>query len=262
MRVPQHYRSDRQRFAAAHELAHLLLLENDNIGVRRPFELADLETLTPKQKRYRERVRLEALCDFIARVMLVPSKFLPPIGSTYPSLGTFIDLARTFDVPISVIFERLIDEGQLSRYPGWVLLRYGTNEFTDADPKWRVAGRAIPRAEMSRFPKVNQGLANLKLDLAAPSKNVRFDAGEAWEFVLGGRKWTLRCQDFGFWMAAPLLLASIAFSTDDRPASREKVQLKQPHDRSETTENVCSRKLTSDARQSGVQPSTHWSWAK
>lgn len=213
IRLPNHYSSNKQRFVAAHELAHLLLLEDDHDGVRCPFTLVGSRTLTVDRRKYVERIRLENLCDYIARVMLVPRDLLPTNEfARRPSLRQLLSLANTFDVPLAIVFQRLVDEAYLSRYPGWVLLSYAPNYITGGESKWRVAARAIPRAEVTRFPKPNQSLEVLRVELPPPSGDLNSLARKAFEFEMGGRRWTFCVEDADddneFW-----LLASISFST-------------------------------------------------
>jgi hypothetical protein len=108
---------------------------------------------------------------------------------TLKSLGL---LAERFAVPIPAVFERLIQVGRLHRNSLQLLLHFAPNRFTGADPKWRVAGRALPNvARFHDFPWENEGVEKYGITLPSPGQAV---SNSNLEFSLAKRPWTFRAE--------------------------------------------------------------------
>lgn len=170
IRVPKNAPSHLQRFAMAHELAHLLFLKLDGDSVCRAYP--DEASSSPDARiRMNARNRLERYCDAAAGMILVPN---PAVEEALPKgekvdLDLLLHLAERFDVMPSVLFERLVDCERLPRYPGHMLLRYCENRFTRRDTKWRVTASALPNSEFfSNFPRQNQGFDALQIQIPPP----------------------------------------------------------------------------------------------
>jgi hypothetical protein len=210
IRLPLHQSAEKQRFTAAHELAHLLLLEREGNLVRHSFQVAT-KNIRPNRERYLHRIRLEGLCDFIARVILVPPENLRGRFSSHGSIAfsTIAELAKEFDVPIPVVFERLVEDGYIPKHPGYVLLRYGANEVTGKDHKWRVAARSVPGVEFGKkFPVRNQSLKSLGIELPTPEEMITQSDIREFRFHIEAINWIMRILHFEADLC-PWLLVSV-----------------------------------------------------
>jgi hypothetical protein len=194
IRLPAYEDGAKQRFVAAHELAHFLLLDETR-SYSRPFRLSNLN-VSRDRAAYVERLALERLCNDIARVMLIPPEILPDIPISGVTLQWMRKCATQFDVSVDLLFSSLADENRLSRHPGWLLLRYTSSEATRRDVDWRIVSYTAPRAEKRHLPWPNQSLKKLGINLPALTGPASGSLRWSQRFGLGARNWLFEVTDF------------------------------------------------------------------
>jgi len=196
IRIPQNDNPVKQRFSVAHELAHLFFIVEDEEGVRSVF--VENSSAGNSSGGHRTKERLETICDAIARQILVPTSKVSEYTKARPilNLDFLFELAAKFEVTPDVVFVRLIETKSLPRYPGRILLRFGPNQFTGRDEKWRVAARVMPHSIPSGlfWPNRGTGLEDLGISIPAPHQIEDTARSLTFHFKVRAQQWDLNLE--------------------------------------------------------------------
>jgi Zn-dependent peptidase ImmA (M78 family) len=193
IRIPRSSSPRRQRFALAHEIAHILFLVESGGVFRSVFDgqLGQFDNSTRDSSD-----RLEQYCDVAARAILIPS-IVEDISERLLASITCIDqlirLARRFDVSPIVAFHRMLDVNRSALFKGSMLLKFCANRHTGRHEKWRLVSPTVVDTGKQRIRLwENKSLEKLGVYLPAPDTigsavelmpSVFQACGRRWQFV-------------------------------------------------------------------------------
>lgn len=218
IRIPIEMPKPIQRFSIAHELGHLLFLD-ENENYQRSSYIDEREYSRSGHVKNRARVRLETLCDYAAGLILVRPESLEKffLSKKPIDLEVIISLSQEFDVLPNVIFRRLIQDDIFPQYPIPLLLSYSCNRYKGIDEKWRVSERLYCKGEIGKnIPWWNQGIEKMGINFPSPEKfnkttlnEYKYDYEKTFQFEQ--EKWKMKLdvsEKTRYWLLARFELVS------------------------------------------------------